>query len=255
MACGGSSARRRPHDSRVTPRSAIRIERVSLALAEDLLPAVARFYLDELGLEGEVRGRTLRLAVGPATLGFEAQAGIRRPFYHHALLVPGNRFEAARAWLDSHAALLARPGGHETVFDFEAWDARACYAHDPASNILELIAHHGLAVSPESGCLAPGELRGISEIGVVTADPPAALERLRSAGLELWSGEASDRPTALGFVGRKAHTLILCPPGRPWLPTGRPAETHPLEVLLGADGSPAITVRVDQGHALEVSTV
>ena len=41
----------------------------------------------------------------------------------------------------------------------------------------------------------------------------------------------------LAFVGEKARTLILCRAGRPWLPTGRPAEAHPVEVVLvGAEG-------------------
>lgn len=47
-----------------------------------------------------------------------------------------------------------------------------------------------------------------------------------------------------GFVGRQAHTLILCPPGRPWLPTGRPAEVHQLEVAIGDGESQDILVRV-----------
>ena len=38
------------------------------------------------------------------------------------------------------------------------------------------------------------------------------------------------------FVGEKARTLILAPPGRGWLPTGRPAEPHPVEARLS--GSP-----------------
>ena len=38
----------------------------------------------------------------------------------------------------------------------------------------------------------------------------------------------------LAFVGEKARTLILCRAGRPWLPTGRPAEAHPVEVVLVA---------------------
>ena len=36
----------------------------------------------------------------------------------------------------------------------------------------------------------------------------------------------------------KARTLILAPPGRGWMPTGRPAERHPVEaeILGAADG-------------------
>jgi hypothetical protein len=31
---------------------------------------------------------------------------------------------------------------------------------------------------------------------------------------------------------RRARTLIVVPPGRPWLPTGRPAEVHPADVVV-----------------------
>ena len=66
------------------------------------------------------------------------------PFHHFALLVPGDRFDAARAWLGERVEPLARDDG-ETVFPFDFWDARAAYFHDPAGNIVELIAHAGVA--------------------------------------------------------------------------------------------------------------
>lgn len=63
------------------------------------------------------------------TLGAPAdvRAHLRR-FYHSAVLVPGDRFDAALTWL------------RERV-DLGFWDARACYCHDPAGNIVEPIAH------------------------------------------------------------------------------------------------------------------
>jgi hypothetical protein len=90
------------------------------------------------------------------------------------------------------------------------------------------------------------ELRGISEVGIVTDDLLAALERLRAGRLELWYGEVR-RQEGLGFVGRKAQTLILAPTGRPWLPTGRPAESHPVEVALARPGRPELVVRLRAG--------
>jgi hypothetical protein len=69
----------------------------------------------------------------------------------------------------------------------------------------------------------------------VVDDPAAAVAALeRELGLELWSGDAAQ----LAFVGAKAHTLILAPPARGWMPTGRPAERHPVEAELSgpADG-------------------
>lgn len=116
------------------------------------------------------------------------------------------------------------------LFEFENWSGRACYFHDPAGNIVELIAHQGIGETGARGPFAGDELLGFSELGLVgdTATMAADLERL--LGLHLWAGSVEEG--RLGFVGEQARTLILSPAGRGWLPTGRPAEPHPVEVVL-----------------------
>ena len=209
----------------------IRLAHVEIEAPCDLPDAVVAWYGDVLGLEcsgGDV-------LVGPDTLSFSAAAGDARPFYHFALLVPGDRFEAAHAWLGERAHLLPSAGTDETVFDFSFWDALACYVEDPAGNIVELIAHHGVAERGAGGPFSGGELAGISEIGLVLPDPAGAAERLeRELGLDAWSGDAA---TGLGFVGRRAHTLIVSRTARGWLPTGRPAEVHPVSVSVSGAGN------------------
>jgi hypothetical protein len=208
------------------------IARLELAVGATQREAVERFYAQTLGL-------------APGPLAFRP-IGAGRPFYHFALLLPGDRFAAARAWLAERVELLPGPDG-STRFDFAGWPAIAAYFHDPAGSIVELIAHPGIG---ESGLgdapFAPDELIGISEVGVVTPDPAAAAETLRAgAGIAVWDGAAS---AGFAFAGRRAHTLILCPPGRGWLPTGRPAELHPLTVTT-AGGA---VVEVEPGGRLTV---
>jgi catechol-2,3-dioxygenase len=174
------------------------------------------------------------VTVGRGRLGFTAAAGGLRPFYHFALLVPGARFPAAHGWLAERAELLGDPETGDTVFAFDAWDARAAYCHDPAGNILEIIGHADTpAAVPADEAFRSEEVVAISEVGLVTADPPGAAEVLaRDLGLAVWSGRVPTDASGLAFVGRKAHTLILCAPGRGWLPTGRPAEPHAVDVTL-----------------------
>jgi hypothetical protein len=181
------------------------------------------FYAGALGLprDGEA------IIVGETRLRFRVESG--GAFYHFALLVPGDRFDAAHVWARERVELLG------DVFDFEAWDARAVYFHDPAGNIVELIAHHGLEDHGRTGEFAAEELVGFSELGVV-GDPPKLLARLESAGLRIWDGTVEE-PGRLAFVGEQARTLILAPPGRGWLPTDRPAEPHPVELVLELDGA------------------
>jgi catechol 2,3-dioxygenase-like lactoylglutathione lyase family enzyme len=225
---------------------------VRVTSAEVMAPAAAieslhRFYGESLGFAVRSKDAGMRLDVGAGSLEFVAAAGPARPFYHLALLVPGNRYEAARAWVERSAALLSRPGQTTTTFRFDAWDANACYFHDPAGNIVELIAHRGIDEAPSpSGGFQAAELAGISEVGIVARDPAAAAQTLSSAGLDLWSGQV-EGDDALAFIGGQAHTLILCAPGRPWLPTQRPAECHPVTATLRLAGGTTVTVSVAGG--------
>jgi catechol 2,3-dioxygenase-like lactoylglutathione lyase family enzyme len=140
------------------------------------------------------------------------------PFYHFAFLAPPESFVGI--------------GPAKEVFDFPAWDARAIYYEDPAGNIVELIEHRGL----------PGPL-GMSELGLV-GDTTAMADGLRPLGLELWDGTL-DEPGRLAFFGERGRTLILSPETRGWLPTGRPAERHPLELEIS--GAKAGEVELEEG--------
>ena len=197
----------------------MRFADVTLAAPADLRD----FYGGELGLPLDGEGVVVR----ETRLRFHVEDG--GAFYHFALLVPGDRFDVALAWAQDRVELLG------DVFDFDFWDARAVYFHDPAGNIVELIAHRGLAENRRTGGFAAAELVGLSELGVV-GDQPELLRGLEAAGLELWDG-AVNEPNGLAFVGEKGRTLILARPGRGWLPTARPAEAHPVELALELDGA------------------
>jgi hypothetical protein len=132
------------------------------------------------------------------------------------------------------------------VFEFENWSARACYFHDPAGNIVELIAHRGIGETGARGPFAGDELLGLSELGLVGDPATMAAELERLLGLRLWAGSA-EVEGRLGFVGEQARTLILSPAGRGWLPTGRWAEPHPVEVVLSG---PEEREAVLEGHRI-----
>jgi hypothetical protein len=192
----------------------VRFAEVTLSAPLDLWD----FYGGELGLplDGEA------IVVGETRLRFDVEEG--GAFYHFALLVPGDRFGAALAWAQQRVDVLG------DVFEFENWDAEALYFHDPAGSIVELIAHHALEENGRTGPFAAEELVGFSELGVV-GNPAGLLRGFESQGLSLWEG-TTEEPDRLAFVGEKGRTLILAPPGRGWLPTGRPAEPHPVEFVL-----------------------
>jgi catechol 2,3-dioxygenase-like lactoylglutathione lyase family enzyme len=216
---------------------------VGLQAPAALMPELAAFYGERLGLPVLHRDATsVAVEVGETTLELWVAAGA--PFYHVALLVPGDRLGAAFDWCRERVELLPDRETGEPVFDFTGWGAQALYFHDPAGSIVELIAHRGLGEAGGTGSFSPAELVGVSEVGIV-CDPPslaAALER--ELALEVWDGSVEGEGR-LAFVGEKARTLILCRAGRPWLPTGRPAEAHPVEVVLA--GAPQAAVLLEAG--------
>ncbi len=213
---------------------------VKLDAPSSSLPSLRDFYADVLGCSLVEEGPDLvAIEVGTTRLDFRASEA--EPFYHFAFLAPGNRFRAALDWLRERVPLLPQPDSDEVVFDFDFWSADACYFHDPAGNVAELIAHRGLGENDEDGPFAARELLGLSELCLVGPPAPIA-DALAPLGLELWDGTVTEEGL-LGFVGERGHTLILCPPGRGWLPTGRPAEPHPVEAVLS--GPPAGEVLAD----------
>jgi catechol 2,3-dioxygenase-like lactoylglutathione lyase family enzyme len=207
----------------------MRFLHVTLRAPATRLQDLAGFY-GRLGLDVHTQGEhAVSFRAGETEI--ELIGGPGEPFYHVALLIPGNRFEAAYAWAEAVAELLPDRETGDTVFDSDNWRSLACYFHDPGGNIVELIAHRGFLASEADGAFTAAELVGISELGLVGDRPPMA-ERLATVlGLELWDGTLAE-PSRLAFVGERARTLILAPPGRGWVPTGRPGEAHPVEAVL-----------------------
>ena len=202
---------------------------VTLHAPAGRLLELAGFY-GRLGLEVQSDGeRAISFRAGETELELVSSDG--EPFYHFALLVPGNRFEAAYAAAGSVAELLPERETGDTVFDSDNWSSLACYFHDPAGNIVELIAHRGLLETAVDGEFGAAELIGLSELGLVGDRPVMAAGLAGVLGLELWDGTLAE-PTRLAFVGERARTLILAPPGRGWVPTGRAAEAHPVDAVI-----------------------
>ena len=210
---------------------------VRLRAPSGTLDALRDFYGTRLGLEitGDA-GSQVR--VGETVLELFPAEG--RPFYHLALLAPGDRFDAALDWADERVELLPDPETGEVVFESEAWHSQACYFHDAAGNIVELIAHSGIGDRGGEGGFAATELLGLSELGVVGERRAAAAE-LASVGIDVWDGTV-DEHNQLAFAGEPGRTLILAPQSRPWVPTGRPAEPHPVDAVVAGTQSGVVTL-------------
>jgi catechol 2,3-dioxygenase-like lactoylglutathione lyase family enzyme len=196
--------------------------------------AVEHFYASTLALGPQVEDAH---RIGRTALAFEPRSG--EPFYHYAILLPGDRFQAAQRWAQARVELLSHNG--EAVMHFANWDADSLYFHDPAGNIVELIAHHGKAENGRHGEFTPAEFAGIAEIGLV-GDVQRITTDLAALELERFQGDQE-----LTFLGEPTGTIIVSAAGRGWLPLGRPAEPHPVQVSVA--GAPKGVVTSD-GHTV-----
>jgi hypothetical protein len=155
---------------------------------------------------------------------------------HWALNVPPDRFEEAVAFAAERVELL-----HDDV-PFDAWRARSAYFHDPAGNIVELIARER----------APGSdlFLEVSEVGLPVADVGVAVDFLEfELALPHFSGDRRE----FSAVGDDRGLFIVVPVGRPWLFTDQPAPDHPIAVTVAAERDAELRVPGSQ-HTLRLAS-
>jgi len=187
-----------------------RVGILELRLETGVLREQRDFYTQtlELPLAEESAGQ-LTIRAGATRLVF-AQAAQGKPTYHFAFDIPENKLPQAKEWLARRTPLLRRDG--QEVFHFADWNADGVYFHDPAGNVVELIARHDLA-NAAPGPFAAGEILHASEIGLVVDDVAAQVEALAGAlGLALYRSATAE----FAAVGDEHRLLIVNHRGRPW---------------------------------------
>ena len=206
----------------------------SLELAAGDLNSLTAFYIDKLGLTGDLETGRLTIQAGSTTLSFKE--GAAAP-YHFAFNIPENSLDAAADWLESlNITLLPDPGNSRT-HEFLSWNADAVYFLDPANNVVELIARHELPNSLDpDGPFTVNKILCVSEIGIATADVPAKAAELATDYLLTEYREADETFAPMGDAN---GLCIVVPIGRPWYPTANAlAAELPLRLTFSAeDGS------------------
>ena len=190
--------------------------------------ATARFYGEVLGLPA---AGPLAWQIGFSRLQFRVAPPGTAPFYHVAFSLALPHLLAAHEWVAARQPLLPGPTG-STLVDFPNWRAQAFYFHDPTGNILECIARPG--AGPLGGATLADWLTGIGEIGAAVPDVPAAAEHLHRAAAVPYYPPGPRLPHFTP-LGTDEGLFILSGVGRGWLPTGRPAEQHPLRAVVEQD--------------------
>jgi catechol-2,3-dioxygenase len=176
---------------------------------------------------------------------FEVQAGDTRlafhtthlvgkkPFYHFAFNIPTNKVEEAAAWLVANGIEplqipVEADEDPSTIAEFEAWNARAVYFHDPAGNIVEFIARLDskyMSLKPFSA----QSVISISEIGLACANTKTYAAELREK-YDLTSFTKGTNTEAFWALGADNGLFVLSATSRTWFPTDTQVQHFPMKI-------------------------
>jgi hypothetical protein len=124
----------------------------------------------------------------------------------------------------------SRPPDAQHCLDFDNWDALACYCLDPEGNVLAFIAPRGMATAVPKVLL---RLRKLLALGGRSRRRRNGTSRVRNRTPRAARMGRRDRRS--GATCLRRGTFRHADPGtsrRGWLPTGRPADIHPVRIVL-----------------------
>lgn len=219
-----------------------------LILYTHALEPMRKFYAETLGLHMIMdQKRSFSVLVGGTQLEFHALEVTCR--YHFAFNVPPGQIESARQWLEARTPIL--PHGDQSIVEFPNWKARAVYFHDPAGNIVELIARDELHFFPQ-GEFGRDHFAGVSEIGLAVHDMDASTRRILEETGEPVYWRGGEDFLAAGDV----HGLMLFVPADKWdwLPTGEIARTATCQFWASSE-TRSFMIVVDEGEVSHLQVV
>jgi len=194
----------------------------SLSLLTVQLEELRHFYTVTLGLTlMEESQDYFTVQVGLSKLTFlRSLETFEKPYYHFAFEISNNKIQDSIRWLEERKVDVNQLSDHTYLAYSKAWDSTSIYFYDPAGNILEFIARHGLRNAREGHFQNTDVLR-ISEIGLAVPDVPLTKKVIRSMFSLTEYKDFNDRFAA---VGDEVGLFILAECQRVWLGSDKPAE-------------------------------
>ena len=201
-----------------------------------------KFYtsLLELPLVSEQTDRFM-IRAGETTISFvQVKEHSAAPFYHFAFNIPENKILKAREWQLKRTDLSATPlqlideKFPKDVRHFQNWNAHSIFFWDPAGNLVEYIARHGLD-NRADGEFSSKDLLCASEIAFIVDDADVIADELRSSfNLNQYKGgDANFRA-----IGDENGLLLVIKKGRVWeghTTISRTPGTHKTTVSIKAE--------------------
>ena len=201
-----------------------------LTLLTNEISATKDFYhgLMEFPLVQET-ATAVSFKTGNSILHFRLAAKDDSPFYHIAFSIPNNKLQEALHWVSKRTNILPYTET-ELIADFTGWNAKAFYFHDNRQNILEFITHFDLHTN-QNDPFSSNAVERICEAGVVVDDVSAACKNINSIyNIPYFVKGPFMKDFAV--MGDSEGLLIISKTHRGWLPTQRPSEKFPLNIIV-----------------------
>lgn len=193
------------------------------------------FYTKILGFQSlSASAEAFEVQVGDTRLAFHTTHLVgKKPFYHFAFNIPTNKVEEAAAWLVAQGITpLQIPVDTDeeptVIAEFENWNARAVYFHDPAGNIVEFIARLDskyMSLKP----FTPQSVISVSEIGLACANAKTYAAELREK-YDLTSFTKGTNTDVFWALGADNGLFVLSATSRNWFPTDTQVQHFPMKI-------------------------
>ncbi|SHF17640.1 hypothetical protein SAMN05444392_10965 [Seinonella peptonophila] len=211
---------------------------LSVELTTTHISTLKQFYIDQLGFSLQTQSTdTFTMLVGSTSVTFISTMAEQDPFYHIAMNIPKNKLLKAKKWLLQKGCPLLpthsieNAGIHadgDTVF-FDAVNAESIYFYDSGGNLVELIARQNLE-NASTNPFSTDSMLNISEVGFAfDQNLPEAMQSICSH-FDVFPYTGDEK--TFQILGDDQGMFILGDTSRPWYPTQRLPEVHPIRMTI-----------------------
>ncbi len=186
------------------------------------------FYKNTLGFDViRVSRDLISFKAGNTIINFEKSEIDHK--YHYCFLIPSNKLNEAKIWLEQRVALI-KIEGERVIEQHTYWNAEAVYFYDGTGNVVEFIVHHDLDNKIKEA-FDVSKIISINEIGVPSEDIPATNRILEKKLNSLfWKGNY----THFGTNGNQEGLFLLVnyTLKKTWFPTAVKIEQSPFNASI-----------------------
>lgn len=199
-----------------------------ITLQTNKLVDMKNFYTKQLQMDLiNETDDSFTLNIGASTLTYNLNDD--HSFYHIAFCLNDAIYDDFIEKLsENHSKLQDKNGNAE--FSSQIWQRKQIYFHDPQGNVIEFMPSIEERTGTES------LWSHIQEIGM-----PVQNVQLFRSQLHPINSVFNSESNTFSFFGDKEGVLVITKVSRPWFPTVRKSEVHPIAVVVEAESPLNVT--------------